>query len=505
MIRRTDMRKFAFIILALLALVGSCACKPKERELPVDPDPVFQRYCQDLTFESTVLRETVRYSVYLPANYTKDKDKRYSVVYMLHGYGDNNNSWNGKYLHANERINYLEYTGMSEMIYVFPFGKNSYYSDTYDGKYKYMKMFVTELIPLIDKSLRTIPDREHRSITGYSMGGFGAMVLPEKHPELFLCSAPLSMSFRTDAQYMAESQSGWNNQWGCIFGGVGEAGVGRLTQHYKNHCPFYQFTPGNKEALSQVHWFFTCGDDEEQLLIANDSLHVQLRDNGYDHEFRVGDGAHTSTYWMTALTEVLPMFDYYMNKGGKKWDGINREIPDVPSVDFAEDGTLPSASFSDGGTGVFVAYDGLEETLAKDVMAYIFNKNANAVILPCDISRKSLAEWMSLYEGRYSVSDKQALAIGDAGEAVWTVKDKFSRLYLIDTRLGENVIADAGRSYYFATTDNGVNYHDMARLYKSCKKLGKDGNFEYRVIKGYDDLRSNILKSIQTIKPNFIY
>lgn len=489
----------------MLVLVGSCACKPKERELPDDPDPVFQRYCQDLTFESTVLRETVRYSVYLPANYTKDKDKRYSVVYMLHGYGDNNNSWNGKYLHANDRINYLESTGMSEMIYVFPFGKNSYYCDTYDGKYKYMKMFVTELIPLIDKSLRTIPDREHRSITGYSMGGFGAMVLPEKHPELFLCSAPLSMSFRTDAQYMAESQSGWNNQWGCIFGGVGEVGVGRLTPHYKDHCPFYQFTPGNKESLSQVHWFLTCGDDEEQLLIANDSLHVLLRDNGYEHEFRVGDGAHTSTYWMNALTEVLPMFDYYMNKGGNKWEGINREMPDIPSVDFAEDGALPSTSFTDGGTGVFVAYDGLDEALVKDVMAYIFNKNANAIILPCNLAQRSLAEWMSLYEGKYPVSGRQALAIGSAGEAVWACQDNFSRLYLIDARLGEKVVADAGMAYYFAATDNGANYHDMAELYKSCKKLDKEGKFEYRVIKGYDDLKSNVLKSIQTIKPNFIY
>ena len=76
-----------------------------------------------------------------------------------------------------------------------------------------MDMFVQELVPHVDKSFRTIADRAHRALTGYSMGGFGAMILAEKHPELFSCSAPLSMSFRTDAQYMTESGSGWDGQW----------------------------------------------------------------------------------------------------------------------------------------------------------------------------------------------------------------------------------------------------------------------------------------------------
>lgn len=506
MIRRTEMRRFVFIFLSIVALVGSCSCKPKERVLPDDPD-VFQRYCQDLALESAILRRTVRYSVYLPANYTKEKEKRYSVVYMLHGYGDNNNSWNGNYLHANDRIQSLESKGLSDMIYVFPQGWNYYYSNTYDGRAKYMDMFVNELIPLIDKSLRTIADKEHRSITGYSMGGFGAMVIAEKHPEMFLCSAPLSMSFRTDAQYMTESQSGWNNQWGEIFGGVGEVGYGRLTDYYKQHCPYYQFTEKNKETLSKVHWYLTCGDDEEQLLIANDSLHVLLRDRGYAHEFRTDDGAHTSKYWMNALNEVLPMFDFYMNKGGVKWDGINRELPSVPQVEFAEDGTLASDEFKAkaSGTGLFVVFEDADKDVAKEAMALVFKPTSSFahICLPCNLSQKSLGEWMAYYEGKYTLGTKQVLAFDQAGKSVFALQEKFSKAYLVDAALGENISADPTKSYVFVNTDNGRNYKDMAELYKSCKRA--DANFEYRIIKGYDNHRSNVLKSIETIKSHFIY
>lgn len=499
------MTNILLLICTSLLAAGVLSCQENGRDLP-DVPVVFQRWCQDLTFESQVVGETVRYSVYLPADYNTDKEKRYSVVYMLHGYGDDNNSWNGKYLHANDKIQSLEASGMNGMIYVFPYGKNSYYCNTYDGKYRYMDMFVNELVPLIDKSLRTIPDREHRAVTGYSMGGFGAMVLAEKHPEVFSCSAPLSMSFRTDAQYMAESQSGWNGQWGSIFGGVGVAGYGRLTDYYKQHCPFYQFIPANRDKLSRVHWFFTCGDDEEQLLVANDSLHVLLRDNGYAHEFRTADGAHTSSYWMNALNEVLPMFDFYMNKGGEEWPGINRDLPKIPSAVFAEDGTLASNGFKSAGkgTGVFVVFDEADKDVAGEVMAYLFNPESSFeyIFLPCNLSEKTFTQWREYYDGYYLLTSEQALAFGAAGQSVCSANG-ISRYYLVDARLADRVEVDPGKQYIFVNTDNGVYYKDMAELYKSCKYSG--AKFEYRIIKGYPDRRSNVLKSIETIKSHFIY
>lgn len=478
--------KTIFVILSLLALV-SCGCDNK-RTLP-EPDGNFERYTQDLVMHSEIMGTDIKYSVLLPASYVADKDKKYPVVYMLHGLGDNHNSWNGKYLTANSKIKTLESAGkISEMIYIFPDGFTSYYCNYYTGKYNYMDMFINELVPHIDANYRTIPDREHRSITGYSMGGFGAMVLPEKHPEVFLCSAPLSMSFRTDAQYMAESLSGWEGQWGKIFGGMGEAGYGRLTDYYKQHCPFYQFTEANKSTLSKVHWFFTCGDDEEQLLIANDTLHVQLRSLGYEHEFRVGNGGHSSSYWMEALGEVLPYFDHYMN-GGSAWPECSVDGYTLQEVSFDEKGSAPSKAYkgTNPGTGVYFFHNGLDAQALKDVMAVLYSTNTQYlfVYLPCDLTKKSVSEWISYYDEVYPQNAHYAVGLEGAGEAVLTNQDLFSTMIFIDTTLGNSIAAKADKKYFFACTDESACYADMGTLYRSCKRNGVE--YEYRVINATGD------------------
>lgn len=490
--------KIFFIVSAIVALT-SCGCSEK-RTLP-DTDGTFERYTQDMTMHSEIMGTDIPFSVLLPASYVKEKDKTYPVVYMVHGLGDNHNSWNGKYLTANSKIKALESSGqISEMIYVFPEGFSTYYCNYYTGNYRYMDMFIDELVPFIDASFRTIPDREHRSIVGYSMGGFGAMVLPEKHPETFLCSAPLSMSFRTDEQYMAESQSGWEGQWGKIFGGIGEAGYGRLTDYYKQHCPFYQFTEENKASLSKVHWFFTCGDDEEQLLIANDTLHVQLRDLGFAHEFRVGNGGHSSSYWMDALGEVLPFFDHYMN-GGTAWPQVSWATYALQDVAFREDGSAFSQAYKaeEPGIGVYFFHNGMAEDALKEVMSVFYSTNTKYLFayLPCDLSQKSVAEWISHYEGLYPQNARYAVGLEETGAAILKDESSFSTLVFLDTDLGDTIVADPQKKYFFSCTDESACYADMGALYRSCKRKGAE--FEYRVINatGQSDLLrcANQLKS----------
>ena len=263
--------------MALFIALTSCGCNP-EKEVP--PSDNFVRMTDGVIVQSTFLNFPIPFSVLLPKSYIKEPDKRYPVVYMLHGLGDKPESWNDSWLRVQPTIESLEESGMGDMIYIFPSGYKTYYCNRFDGSYPYMDMLVSELIPFVDATYRTIPDKGHRAVTGYSMGGFGACALALKHPELFCASAPLSMSFRTDEQYMTESQDGWNSQWGRIFGGSGKTGEERLTDYYKEHCPLHQFTAGNKAKYSSVHWFLTCGDDEQQLLFANDDLHVMMRENG---------------------------------------------------------------------------------------------------------------------------------------------------------------------------------------------------------------------------------
>jgi enterochelin esterase-like enzyme len=486
-----------FVILSLLALV-SCGCDNK-RTLP-EPDGTFERYTQDLVMHSDIMGTDIPFSILLPASYVYEKDKTYPVVYMLHGLGDNHNSWNGKYLTANSKIKNMESAGkISEMIYVYPEGFSTYYCNYYTGKYNYMDMFVNELVPYIDANYRTIPDREHRGTIGYSMGGFGAMVLAEKHPEVFSCSAPLSMSFRTDAQYMAESQSGWENQWGKIFGGMGEAGYGRITDYYKQHCPFYQFTPENKESLSKVHWFFTCGDNEEQLLIANDTLHVQLRDLGYPHEFRVGDGGHSSSYWMEALGEVLPYFDHHMN-GASAWPEVSWDVYTKQDVAFREDGSAFSIAYTgeEPGTGVYFFHNGMDAQQLKDAMSVFYSTNTKYlfVFLPCDITKKSVSEWIAHYEGLYPQNACVAVGLDGTGAAVMAAQSSFGTLMFVDTALGNDIVADPQKKYFFACTDESTCYADMGALYRSCKRNGAE--FEYRVINATG--QADILRCLNKLK-----
>lgn len=493
-------------LLMCMALLASCGCE-KQRELPpVDP-ATFQRYSQDNVLNSKVLGATVKYSVYFPESYSSNTDKRYPVVYMLHGYGDDNNSWNGSWLHANNKIDNLTEKGMGEMIYVFPQGFKTYYCNRYDNTFSYMDMFVNELIPLIDSSLRTIPDKQHRAVTGYSMGGFGAAALPEKHPELFIASAPLSMSVRTDWQYLEESQDGWNSQWGKIFGGFGQSGEARITDYYKQHCPLHYFNAKNKEALSTVHWYFICGDNEENLLYANDELHCILRDNGYAHSYRVVDGGHSSSVWMPALDEVLPMFDYYMN-GGTLWSPDEESAFTPGSVETEEDGSYLSPAYKESGNGtaVFIAHKNLSREDLQTLMAVCKDQSSTApyALLPCNTAQKSLQEWMQEWEAKYPGQKKYVLGVEEgAKEALALPSATFSRSFYLNPAVGSTIQVTSGQEIYFAGTEQDTHYRDMDKLYIACKQ--SEAAFEYRVVRSYKNASLNLYNSMKSIISYFTY
>lgn len=165
--------------------------------------------------ESKILGQEVKYSIILPENY-QTKKERYPVVYLLHGLGDNESSWL-EYGRASQIIDGATNRGdIIPMIYVMPQGFRNYYVNDYTGKFLYEDMFIKEFVPFIDKHYRTIPDKKHRN-PGLSDGGFGALILPLRNPDVFTVSVPLSISVRTDQQYMTEDASGWDDQWGvCL-------------------------------------------------------------------------------------------------------------------------------------------------------------------------------------------------------------------------------------------------------------------------------------------------
>ena len=492
------MKTRVLLFLAGIAFFASCGCN-KARELPdVTPVPL-PRYNTGLSMSSDLLNRVVTYDILLPEGYNEDTDKRYPVIYCFHGYDDNNTSWNGKYIGCEAKIKSLEAAGLEPMIYVFPYGWNTYWVDRYNGKYPYMTMLVNEFVPMIDRTYRTIADREHRGTIGYSMGGFGAMATAMQHPDVFSMSAPLSMSFRTDEQYMAESQSGWDNQWGRVFGGEGESGEARLTEYYKSLCPLHQFTAENTEKYSSVHWFLTCGDDEQQLLIANDDLHVLMRQNGYAHQYRVGNGGHQASYWKAALTEILPYFSALM-AGETSWQMNLKDVQVPEGFNLNDDGVFATDAYNNAatkeGVAIYIFYNDVSLDWVKDGMA-ILQRGMNAkklVLIPCDLKKKSVSEWVQYYKDLYPATYLQALAIGNAGSPVIKTQDIFSSLYFENADIPEDVTISKDKYYYIGQCDDSPYYKGANALYKACKLGG--ASFEYRCRNHLDEQQTDFLTGI---------
>jgi enterochelin esterase-like enzyme len=260
------------------------------------------------SIDSKILNQEVKYSIILPKDYETSK-KTYPVVYLLHGLGGNHYSWleYGRLSqHVDQAVNNNE---IQSMIYVMPEGYRTYYVNDFYGKFQYQDMFIKELVPFIDANYRTIPKKEKRATVGFSMGGFGALILPLKHPDVFSVSVPLSISVRTDDQYMIEDREEWDDQWGRLFGGVGLYGEERITPYYKNNSPFHLFNKANLNKYKDLKIFIDNGDDEQTLSKSNEALHILLRDLNFNHEFRVRNGGHTFEYWRASLINGLHFID----------------------------------------------------------------------------------------------------------------------------------------------------------------------------------------------------
>ena len=262
------------------------------------------RIMESLNFFSKILGQEVKYSICLPEDYFKGHHS-YPVVYLLHGLGDDQTSWL-EYGQISQIADKAVRNGeIAPMIFVMPQGFRSYYVNDFDGEFKYMDMFVQELIPLIDSQYRTIADSQHRATMGYSMGGYGALILPLKNPEMIGICVPLSISIRTDQQYMTEDVKGWDEQWGRIFGGVGASGNDRITDYYKLNNPFHILSQNDLSKLSRLKIYIDNGDKEQTLCRSNEELHILMRNLNIHHEFRVRDGGHSFQYWCSALPNSI--------------------------------------------------------------------------------------------------------------------------------------------------------------------------------------------------------
>lgn len=131
-------------------------------------------------------------SVYLPPSYETSPDRRYPVIYVLHGFTDSDLNWFGWRDHfvnvpaAMERA--LESGTAREAILVMPnaftaFEGSMYSSSVTTGDWE--TYVAEELVAYIDEHYRTIPERASRGLAGHSMGGYGTVRIGMKRPDVF--------------------------------------------------------------------------------------------------------------------------------------------------------------------------------------------------------------------------------------------------------------------------------------------------------------------------------
>ena len=257
---------------------------------------------EGLPLDSKILGKPVRYTLYLPYDYETSK-RYYPVVYLLHGYSDNDMGWiqfGEAQMIADEGIARRD---IPPMILVMPDGGVSWYINNADNSVRYEDFFFQEFLPFIESHYRIRSEKQYRGISGLSMGGFGALTYALRHPDMFSACVAFSAAVFTDEEIIAMPADRWMKIQSVV-SGSGMEGKNRITQHYKSYSPLHLAQAEDREKLKKVRFYVDCGDDDV-LSEGNAMLHIELHNLGIPHEYRVRDGGHTWSYWRSGLPEGL--------------------------------------------------------------------------------------------------------------------------------------------------------------------------------------------------------
>jgi S-formylglutathione hydrolase FrmB len=137
--------------------------------------------------------------VYLPPSYATSGPRRYPVLYALHGYSIDNEKWTTE-IHTPQTIEGAFATGTPEMIVVLADARTKHNGSMYSNSAtvgNWEDFMAHDLVAYVDAHYRTIADRRSRGIAGHSMGGYGAVRIAMRHPDVysvFYAMSPCCMS-----------------------------------------------------------------------------------------------------------------------------------------------------------------------------------------------------------------------------------------------------------------------------------------------------------------------
>jgi S-formylglutathione hydrolase FrmB len=231
-----------------------------------------------LHHSSKTLGKMTSMNIILPETITE----RVPVYYLLHGLSDDYTAWHRR--SAIER-----HVASYPLIVVMPDGGRWFYCDAVDGP-RYETYLVEELLAFIDSTFPTRAERGGRVIGGLSMGGYGAVKLSLKFPDIF-CGANGHSGAYGAAR--TPGRAAEIPEWRHIFGADGTNGKD------DTYAIAAALDPRRAPAL-----LLDCGTDDF-LLDDNRAFHAHLTVCGIEHTYREFPGAHNWHYWDEHVQEAL--------------------------------------------------------------------------------------------------------------------------------------------------------------------------------------------------------
>jgi S-formylglutathione hydrolase FrmB len=248
--------------------------------------------------QSKVLSRTVPYCVVLPDAFDSDKTKRFPILYSLHGLGDNEQF----YVHSGlwNFVEDMRSRGeLKDFLIVTPDGGAGFYINAKDGKNRYEDFLIEEFFPAIEKRYRAAPGRANRAISGVSMGGYGALHLAFKHPQLFSSvSAHSAALIETLPNFLGNSPSSPRSRvLGHVFGAPPDPAF------WNENSPL---TLAHTANLSGLKIYFDCGDQDDYGFEAGaKALDKILTSRHIAHEFHIYPGRHDASYFAEHIPASL--------------------------------------------------------------------------------------------------------------------------------------------------------------------------------------------------------
>jgi len=216
--------------------------------------------------------------VYTPPAYDENPDKRYPVLYIQHGGGENEMGWfyMGKLNYIADNL--IAEDACKEMIIVCCAGDHvRHEDDTTCVNLNYAEAVVKEIVPYIDANYRTIADREYRCMAGLSMGGGQAREIAHTYPEVFANMG----QFSSGAGFVVEGES--------------------LYGHY-DYSELFK-TPEHYNSLMKLT-FISCGLDDPRHAYTSVQC-KELMDKGYNVEYHVYPGDHEWNPWRQSARDLM--------------------------------------------------------------------------------------------------------------------------------------------------------------------------------------------------------